>query len=119
MADDPKELTQGKVEDLLLELRKVGLYENTVRRLSADEESPDDFFNLTDKPKVSKRELLIIDLHVGDLAFAKRVQAPEDLEVDNQFENLTRQFEREEGDELQARISRLLAEGKDPFAEES
>lgn len=74
-----------KAEDLILALRSVGLYESlgeAVRFADAG------------------RPVVILDLTIGDLAFAPRTQAPEQDAMDREFATLTAGFDSDVSDIL-------------------
>jgi hypothetical protein len=117
-SEGDNELTEQRIEELYGALRKVGLYENSLKRFSAGDERPEDDEYITPDKKGSSREFLIMDLHVGDVAFTKRIQAPEQADFDAQFAAMTRNFSQTEFDDINEKIRRRLAEGKNPFEED-
>lgn len=70
MDDNDQAVIIKKAEDLTLALRAIGLYED--RMEAVDQERP----------------VFVVDLWVGDLAFSKRIQQPEQFDIDAEFRKM-------------------------------
>ena len=66
MTDSESALLVSVTEKFVLGLREVGLYEDKVSF-------------------VQDHPIAILDLYVGDLAFSKRVQNPDQVDIDKEF----------------------------------
>jgi hypothetical protein len=83
-----------KVEALEAGLREAGLYFNRTQLImppeEGEEEEPDKGIMAQPKPTVPGNSMLIVDCHVGDLAFSPRVQDPDQQDWDRSFREISR-----------------------------
>lgn len=103
----------AKSEELAKALRAVGLYEDQSQWISQGER-PDEF----SPPQEHQRNILVMDLLIGDLAFSKRVQNPEQHDVDAEFRAMMGGLETSEFDDTRNEIIRKLEQGLNPFEED-
>lgn len=119
----PDELPlEAKADELEGAFRKIGLYFNQARWLSPgkpEDQSDPDAPYVEEHRSMPDRNFLIVDALVGDVAFSKRVQTPEQVDIDTEFSKMTREYKSAEALELQEKIRKAVAAGEDPFAEAS
>lgn len=111
--DDPREKLSAVMKDLEDQARKLGLYIEHAAIASSDPEGAME--SLEDADKL--RELLASDedevylmatFAIGDVAWSKRVQDPEQDKIDDQF----RVIAPDPVEELREKMRRAAAEGK-------
>ena len=109
------------VED---DLRKIGIYVVPEMTLAGFEQVPSlgtggELVELQIKQFGSKGYVLIgqVFATIGDVAFSKRVQFPEEESIDDEFRVLEQSFANDEFLDQRNRIAQALEEGRDPFDE--
>lgn len=100
---DPTPEMTAVVEQLETTFRRSGLY-------------LDSFYFLED-PEDHTR-VLVADWLIGDVAFAKRTQDPEQEAIDRKVQEMGVDMRRTDFDDAREGILRRLAEGKSPLGEE-
>ena len=103
----------AKSEELAKALRAIGLYEDQSQWISQGER-PDEF----SPPQQDQRNILVMDLLIGELAFSKRIQDPEQFDVDAEFRTMMGGLETSEVDDTRDKIMRRLEQGLNPFEED-
>lgn len=119
MTNVPDELPLlAKSEELALALRQIGLYEDRSAWISEGEEPrPDEPF-AEHRKAMEGRHILIMNCLIGDHAFSKRVQNPEQVDVDAEFRAMMGGFEKQDHDDTLEKIEDRLKQGLNPFEED-
>jgi serine/threonine protein kinase HipA of HipAB toxin-antitoxin module len=106
---------QAKSEELEDALRHIGLHSNRSTWLDEGQQPQDPF--MEEAPKAG-RKILVMDLLIGDLAWSKKVQDPEQVDIDAEFKAMMRELNKTEDSSLRDEIKRKLADGKNLFDED-
>jgi len=85
-----------QVEELLRKLREAGLYEDQVTIPPSEEDGP---------------KLIILTMFVGDRAFSKKVQDPEEADWDQSFREIARGFLSDSFEDARKQLLEGLGEG--------
>lgn len=92
---------EAKVEAIETRSRKIGLYLSRALVTPLQDGKPG----------------ILCTFDVGDVAFVKRVQNPEQAAFDQQFEELTTDMTSSEYDAIREELLRNIATGRDPLDE--
>lgn len=100
----PEEIEHFKAKVTKLEelARKLGLYMDRVTM--TDMATP-----------LGTRWCIVADFTIGDVAFVKRVQDPEQAKIDKQFKQMTHGMGTDEFLELREQMKKNIEEGRNPL----
>lgn len=111
----------AKAEELAGALRPIGLYEDRSMWISDGQPPPGiEYMDPEEAAQMQQptKKILVMDLLIGDLAFSKRVQNPEQLDIDAEFSALMGGLNTAEVDDTRNEIIRKLEQGLNPFEED-
>ena len=101
--DDAQVAELTKAADMLEpELRRIGVYSDSTHVLEFPDGTP----------------VLVIDAYLGDVAFSKRVQDPEQHDFDREFKKMTLGTVADDFLDARGEIERRIAEGKPILGDE-